>query len=206
MGIYQKYILPKLVHYTCSLKKLKKMREKIVPMARGKVLEVGIGSGLNLPYYSAEHIQQVWGLDPSPEIWARAKNKVETVNFDVEFIEAGAENIPLDDGTVDTVLATYTLCTIPQILPALGEIHRVLGQHGKLLFCEHGTAPEKSTQVWQDRLNPIWKRFSGGCNLNRPIPSLLEQSGFKILEMESAYLLKWKPAGFYYWGTAQRAD
>ncbi len=205
MGLYEKYILPKLVDHICGLNPMMKQREKIVPLARGRVLEIGIGTGHNLPFYSAEHVQQVWGLDPSTEMWALAKNYLEMVDFDVEFIEAGAEEIPLDDEIVDTVLITYTLCTIPQILSALGEIHRVLGLHGKLLFCEHGKAPDKNVQVWQDRLNPFWKRFGGGCNLNLPIPSLLKQSGFNILEMDSMYIPGWKFASFNYWGTAQRS-
>jgi len=202
MGIYEKYILPRITHYICGLKPLMKQREKVVPLAEGKVLEIGIGSGLNLPFYSAERVQHVWGLDPSPEMLDMTRKNISTVKFDVKFIKAGAEQIPLADGIVDTVLVTYTLCTLPQTLPALGEIHRVLGRHGKLLFCEHGTAPDKSIQVWQDRLNPIWKRFAGGCNLNRPIPSLLEQSGFEIIEMESMYIPGWKPASYNFWGTA----
>ena len=205
MGIYQKYILPQIVHYTCSLKPMLKQREKVVPLARGKVLEIGIGSGHNLPFYSAEHVQQLWGLDPSSEMWALARNNLEKVDFDVEFIEAGAEEIPLDDGIVDTVLVTYALCTIPQILPALSEMRRVMGRHGKLIFCEHGMAPDKSIQRWQNRLNPMWRKFGGGCNLNLPIPSLLKQSGFAILNMESMYIPGWKPASYNYWGTARRS-
>jgi SAM-dependent methyltransferase len=206
MGIYHKYILPKIVDHICGLNPMMKQREKIVPQARGKVLEIGIGTGHNLPFYSADHVQQVWGLDPSTDMWSLAKNYLEIVDFDVEFIEAGAEEIPLDDGIVDTVLVTYTLCTIPQIHAALDEIRRVLGQQGKLLFCEHGMAPDKSVQVWQDRLNPIWKMIGGGCNLNLPIPSLLNQSGFDILDIQSMYVPGWKPASFNYWGTAQRSD
>jgi len=203
MGIYRKYFLPRIVHHTCGLKPLMKQRAKIVPLAKGRVLEVGIGSGLNLPYYAAEHVQHVWGLDPSTEMLTMAKDNLDTVDFDVEFIEAGAEEIPLEDGIVDTVLITYTLCTIPQIVPALSEMRRVLGRHGKLLFCEHGLAPDKRVQMWQDRLNPLWKKLGGGCNLNLPIPSLLKQSGFEILEMESMYIPGWKPASFNYWGTAR---
>ncbi len=179
-----------------------KQREKVVPLAEGKVLEIGIGSGLNLPFYSAEQVHHVWGLDPSPEMLALARKYLGTVEFAVEFIEAGAEEIPLDDGIVDTVLVTYTLCTVPQILLALGEIHRVLGQQGKLIFCEHGEAPDVKVKQWQDRLNPAWKRISGGCNLNRAIPSLLKKADFKIQGMESDYLPGWKPASFNYWGTA----
>ena len=202
MGIYKKYILPRVVHYTCGHKPLMKQREKVVPLAEGKVLEIGIGSGLNLPFYSAEQVQHVWGLDPSPEMLALARKNLDTVEFAVEFIEASAEEIPLDDEIVDTVLVTYTLCTVPQTLLALGEIHRVLRRQGKLIFCEHGEAPDVKVKLWQDRLNPLWKGISGGCNLNRPIPSLLKEAGFKIQGMESRYLPGWKPASFNYWGTA----
>lgn len=204
MGIYQRYILPKLVHFTCSLKPALKQREKVVPLAEGRVLEIGIGSGLNLPFYAPGKVQHVWGLDPSKEMWALARKKVGVVDFDVQFIAAPAEKIPLDDGSADTVLVTYTLCTIPEVLLALGEMRRVLKQGGQLLFCEHGAAPDESVRRWQDRLNPIWRGLGGGCNLNRPIPSLLEQAGFKIREMDAMYIPGWKPASFNYWGTASR--
>jgi ubiquinone/menaquinone biosynthesis C-methylase UbiE len=203
MGIYRKYILPKIVHYTCGLKPTMKQREKIVPRAKGKVLEVGIGSGLNLPYYSTDQIQQVWGLDPSPEMWALAKENLGKVDLNVEFIEAGAEQIPLDDGIVDTILVTYTLCTLPQVQPALEEMRRVLGPQGELIFCEHGRAPDRNVQRWQNWLNPVWKRVGGGCNLNLPIPLLLRESGFEILDLESMYIPGWKFASFNYWGTAR---
>lgn len=202
MGFYAKYILPKVSHFVCSAKPLRRQREKVVPLARGRVLEVGIGSGLNLPFYAAGKVQHVWGLDPSKESWALAQQAGVQSEFDVEFVEATAEEIPLDDGSADTVLVTYALCSIPEILPALGEMRRVLKQSGRLIFCEHGTAPDKAVQRWQNRLNPIWKRLSGGCNLNLPIPSLLEQAGFRIRAMDTMYIPGWKPACFNYWGTA----
>ncbi|MFQ5929813.1 MAG: class I SAM-dependent methyltransferase [Acidobacteriota bacterium] len=181
-----------------------KQREKVVPLAEGRVLEVGIGSGLNLPFYTPDKVQHVWGLDPSKEMWALAKKKVGIVDFDVEFIEAAAEEMPLDDSSADTVLVTYTLCTIPEALLALAEMRRVLKQSGQLLFCEHGAAPDEGVQRWQNRLNPIWKRLGGGCNLNRPIATLIEQAGFKIRGMDTMYIPGWRPASFNYWGTASR--
>jgi SAM-dependent methyltransferase len=156
-----------------------------VPLAEGRVLEVGIGSGLNLPFYAPGKVRHLWGLDPSKEVWALA-----------------AEEIPLDDNSADTVLVTYTLCTISGILAALGEMRRVLKQGGRLIFCEHGAAPDEGVRRWQNRLNPIWKRVAGGCNLNLPIPSVLERAGFKIREMDTMYLPGWKPVCFNYWGTA----
>ena len=170
MGIYQKYLLPRLVHFTCGSKPPMQQREKIVPLAEGRVLEIGIGSGLNLPFYTPGKVKHLWGLDPSQEMWALAQKKLGALDFDVEFIEARAEDIPLGDGSTDTVLFTYTLCTIPDVRSALQEVCRVLKSDGSLVFCEHGLAPDESVQRWQNRLNPLWKRVGGGCNLNRPIP------------------------------------
>jgi len=181
-----------------------KQREKVVPLAAGRVLEIGIGSGLNLPYFSPGKVQHLWGLEPSREMRALADKNMRPVDFDVEFIEASAGAIPLDDDSADTVLITYTLCTIPDVLPALEEVRRVLKRDGQLIFCEHGAAPDAQVRRWQDRLNPIWKRIGGGCNLNRPVPALLEQSGFRIRNMETMYIPGWKPACFNYWGTASQ--
>ena len=205
MGIYQKYVLPNVVHFACGLEPIMKQREKVVPLAEGRVLEVGIGSGHNLPFYVPDKIQGVWGLDPSKEMWALAKEKVGLVDFDVEFIEATAVEIPLDDSSVDTVLLTYTLCTIPEVPLALAEMYRVLKQGGQLLFCEHGAAPDEAVRRWQKRLNPIWKKLAGGCNLNRPISTLIEEAGFKIRGMDAMYIPGWKPASFNYGGTASRS-
>ena len=202
MGFYAKYILPRTTHFVCSTKPIRRQREKVVPLAEGCVLEVGIGSGLNLPFYNANKVQHLWGLDQSRDSWALAQQAVAQAEFDVEFIEATAEKIPMDDCSADTVLDTYTLCSIGEILPALGEMRRVLKPGGRLIFCEHGSAPDKAVRRWQNRLNPIWKRLSGGCNLNLPIPSLLKQAGFKIQAMNTMYIPGWKPVSFNFWGTA----
>jgi len=202
MGLYAKYVIPRITHLLCSAKQIGRQREKVVPRAEGRVLEVGIGSGLNLPFYAAGKVQHLWGLDPSKEAWVLAQQAVAQAEFDVEFIESTAEDIPLDNGSADSVVVTYTLCSIPAILPALGEMRRVLKPGGRLIFCEHGSAPDEAVRRWQNRLNPIWKRLSGGCNLNVPIPSLLERAGFKIGAMDAMYMPGWKPASFNYWGTA----
>lgn len=202
MGVYAKYILPKIVHFTCSMTPIMRQREKVVPLATGRVLEVGIGSGLNLPFYDPNKVSHVWGLDPFAEMWNIREKQASALGFRVEFIEGSAEEIPLDTGSADTVVITYTLCTIPDVFPSLGEIRRVLRLGGKLVFCEHGAAPDASVRRWQDRLNPLWKRLGGGCNLNRPIPLLLEQGGFKIRSMDTMYIPGWKPASFNYWGSA----
>jgi ubiquinone/menaquinone biosynthesis C-methylase UbiE len=202
MGLYSKYILPKIVHLSCSAKPNMRQREKVVPRARGRVLEIGIGSGLNLPYYDAERVEKCWGLDPAPEMLRLAARAAASVPFDVEFLEAPADDIPLEDSSADTVILTYTLCTIPDPQTALEEMARVLEPDGQLLFCEHGAAPDASVRKWQDRLNPVWKRLGGGCNLNRLIPDLIQKGGFRIDRIETMYLPGWRPACFNYWGTA----
>lgn len=202
MNIYETYLLPRVVNFTCGLKPMMKQREKVVPLAEGRVLEIGVGSGLNLPFYTPGKVKHLWGLDPSRETWALAHDKLGKLDFDVEFIKASAEDIPLDRGSADTVLITYTLCTIPDVISALREARRVLKSDGTLLFCEHGLATDESVQRWQNRLNPIWTRLGGGCNLNRPIPELIEQAGFNIRSIDAMYIPGWKPASFNYWGAA----
>ncbi len=202
MRLYSKYLLPKVMHFVCGQKPTMKQRQKVVPLAQGRVLEVGIGSGLNLAFYDATKVTKVWGLDPSPEMIQMAQEAARSTPIEVEFIELPSDEIPLEDNSVDTVLLTYTLCTISDAAPALRQMARVLRSGGQLIFCEHGIAPDASVRRWQDRINPIWKRFSGGCHLNRPIPALIEASGFSIKGMDTMYLPGWRPATFNYWGTA----
>ncbi len=202
MRLYNQYILPKIIHFTCGLKPSMRQREKVVPQAHGRVLEVGIGSGLNLPYYDSEKVTKIWGLDPSPEMIEMASQAAKPVPFDVEFIGLPGEEIPLENNSVDTVVVTYTLCTIPETLPALMQMKRVLRPGGELVFCEHGAAPDASVRRWQNRLNPIWKRLGGGCNLNRPIPDLLEAGGFQVKKLDTMYIPGWRPASFNFWGIA----
>jgi SAM-dependent methyltransferase len=201
-GLYEKYILPRIIHFVCGLSHMMKQRQKTVPEATGRVLEIGIGSGLNLPFYNPDKVDHLWGLDPSAEMWALAKKAGRKIGFDMEFIKSGAEMIPLDDHSADTVLITYALCTIPDVSAALGEIRRVLKPAGRVLFCEHGAAPDEAVLRWQNRLNPVWQKLGGGCHLNRRIPMLLEQSGFALQELEAAYIMGFKPASFNYRGAA----
>ena len=203
MGLYSKYILPQVVHYACGQKPAMKQRGKIIPLATGRVLEIGIGSGLNVPHYDPGKVSHLWGLDPSREMWAIAKKNAEEHHLDAEFIKAGAESIPLDDNAADTVVITYTLCTIPDVARALAEVKRVLKPRGNLLFCEHGEAPDASVRKWQERVSPLWRLVGGGCHLNRPIPRMLETSGFNSSDMQTMYIPGWKPACFNYWGTAR---
>lgn len=202
MGFYDKYILPKFTHWVCSLNDITRARKKVVPLAKGRVLEIGIGSGLNLPFYDPAKVDKVWGLDPSSELKKIAEKKAAEMPFDVDFTGLSGEDIPLEKNSIDTVLVTYSLCTIPDILKALNEMNRVLKSGGKLIFCEHGRAPDDNIRKWQDRINPIWLKISGGCNLNRPISNLIEESGFKIVNLDANYKGPLKVIGFTYRGIA----
>jgi ubiquinone/menaquinone biosynthesis C-methylase UbiE len=202
MRLYDRYVLPRIVHHTCSTNSLTRQRMKIVPLAEGRVLEVGIGSGLNFPFYDAAKVTRVWGLDPSKELVGVATEEAKAVPFDVDFMYGGAEDIPLESRSVDTVVMTYSLCSIPQSVPSLREMARVLKDGGRLLFCEHGLAPDAAVQRWQRWINPVWRRLGGGCHLNRDIPRLIEEAGFRIEGMETMYLPGWRWANFNYWGSA----
>ena len=205
MGFYDKYILPKFLNCACGSKPINYQREKIVPLAEGTVLDVGIGSGLNIPYYDKSKIDYLYGLDPSFELLKLARTVAKKHKIEIDFLECGAEAIPLPNDSIDTVVITYTLCTIPDIQLSNKEIKRVLKPNGKLLFCEHGLAPDMNVAKWQKRINPIWNKIAGGCNLNRDIPKLIRSSGFKISNMEEMYLPSTpKFAGYNYWGVAKK--
>lgn len=203
MGFYDKYILPHFLNCACGSKPINYQREKVVPMAEGLVLEVGIGSGLNIPFYDAAKVDKVLGLDPSEELNRMALKVAEEKGIPVEFILSGAESMPLPDNHVDTVLVTFTMCTIPEVAAANKEMLRVLKPGGKMIFCEHGLAPDAKVSKWQNRIDPIWGKIAGGCHLNRDIPRLIKQAGFEIKTMEQMYLPSTpKFAGYNYWGTA----
>ena len=201
MSLYDKSVLPKFLNCACGSKPVEYQRKKVVPNAEGIVLEVGIGSGLNLPFYDNSKVTQIWGLDPSEELSSMAKETAKNLDIDVKFISGGAEDIPLPDNYFDTALVTYTMCTIPEVIRANIEIKRVLKDTGKLIFCEHGIAPDVNIAKWQSRIDPIWGKLAGGCHLNRDIPSILEDSGYKIIELDQMYLPSTpKVAGYNYWG------
>ena len=202
MNLYERYLLPTLVHRTCSSATTMSQRAKVVPLARGEVLEVGFGSGLNLPYYDPAKVTKVWGLDPSPELCRMASRAVRDAAFDVELVPARGERIPLEDGLFDTVVITYTLCSIADPARGLREMARVLRPGGRLLFCEHGVAPDAAVRRWQTRLTPLWRHVSGGCHLDRDVPALLEGAGLEVTDMEAAYLPGWSVAGYQYRGAA----
>ena len=204
MGFYDRYILPKVINLCCGTKPVRKQREKVVPRAAGRVLEVGIGSGLNLPYYDPARVDHVIGLDPAGEMLRYAERKSAALPFTVEYLALEGERIPLDAKSVDTVLVTYTLCTIPDANAALQGMRHVLKPGGRLIFCEHGKAPDDAVRRWQNRLNPLWGWIGGGCNLNRDIPALIAAAGFAIEDLETMYLPGTpRFAGFNYWGTAR---
>ena len=203
MSLYDKYVLPKFLNCACGSNPVSRQRQKVVPLVEGKVLEVGVGSGLNLPFYDKSKIDELWGLDPSEELSAMARKVADRENIVVNFISSGAEEIPLPDSYFDSVLITYTMCTIPEVARANKEIKRVLKRGGKLIFCEHGEAPDENIRKWQKRINPFWGKLAGGCNINRKIPSLIQNAGFEIVELEEMYLPKTpKIVGYNYWGYA----
>ena len=205
MGLYNKYILPKFINCACGSKPINYQRSKIVPYAKGVVLDIGIGSGLNIPFYNKSNINHLYGLDPSSELIEIAKRVAKTHKLEIEFLECGAESIPLADNSIDTIVITYTMCTIPDISLSNAEMFRVLKPNGKLLFCEHGIAPDERVAKWQKIINPVWNKIAGGCNLNRDIPRLIKSSGLKISEIEEMYLPSTpKFAGYNYWGVAEK--
>lgn len=205
MNLYDKYCLPHLVNYVCGLKPIVRQRQKVVPLAEGKVLEVGMGGALNLPFYDPGKVDLVWGLEPSEGMRRLAGKKLQKSPIEMRWLAAPAGKVPLDDESVDTVLLTYTLCTISDWRAALQQMRRVLKPEGRLIFCEHGAAPDENVRRWQARLTPCWKRIAGGCHLDRPIPEYIEEGGFRITGVDSAYL-RGVPriAGFNYWGSARK--
>ena len=204
MGFYNDSVVPRLVTCACGTKPILKQREKVVPMASGRVLEIGLGAGHNLPYYYASQVESVVGIDPCATSWKLAQPRAASLGVPLEFIEGSAEEMPLPDASFDSVLMTYSLCTIPDAHKALAEIRRVLKPEGRLLFCEHGVAPDPRVSKWQARINPLWRRLMGGCNLNRPIVDWIEQAGFSVKTLDQMYLPGTpRIAGFNVWGAAE---
>jgi ubiquinone/menaquinone biosynthesis C-methylase UbiE len=199
---YEETILPHMINLACSSKPTRKQREKIVPRASGDILEIGFGSGLNLPHYDRDKVRHIWGLEPSAGMRKIAAEPIAASGLDVELIDLPGEEIPLADNSVDTVLITYTLCTIPDMASALEGMRRVLKPDGQLLFCEHGKAPDANIVKWQERLNPAWKKIVGGCNMNRDIPAALLAAGFKIGDDNRMYIPGAKALSYNYWGAA----
>lgn len=206
MNFYQSVCEPALVSFACSLKPIARQREKIVPLASGRVLEIGFGSGHNLPYYDPSRVTALLALEPSEGMRARAKKRLAASPLRVEMLGLEAEQIPLDAASVDSIVMTYTLCTIQDAPRALAEMRRVLKPEGRLFFTEHGLAPDEGVARWQNRLNGAWRSIAGGCNMNRDIAGLIASAGFAFDSRSTMYLPGTpKILGFNVWGAARAA-
>ncbi|MCH7820523.1 MAG: methyltransferase domain-containing protein [Proteobacteria bacterium] len=202
MGWYDDHILPHCITLACNTRPVRLQREKIVPQATGDVLEIGFGGGPNLPYYDRRNIRKVWGLEPAAAMRKLAEAPIAASGIDVELIGLPGEEIPLDAASIDTVLVTYTLCTIGDVAATLAGMRRVLRPGGRLLFCEHGSAPDPGVRHWQDKLNSGWGRITGGCNMNRDIPYIIETAGFSIIEDNRMYIPGLRILSYNFWGAA----
>ena len=205
MGLYAKYIWPVLIDVGMRNKDTTRLRAAWIPHARGDVLEIGIGSGLNLPYYSPD-VQRVYGVDPSLELQRMARKRAAAGRLPVEFLAQSAEQpLPLPNASIDSVVVTWALCSIPDVSPALQQMRRVLKPSGRLIFLEHRRAADPRVVAWQDRLTPLWKRFTGGCHLNRKVDELIAAAGFRITELKTCYVPGPRPMTYTYQGCAQPA-
>ena len=203
MGLYAKHALPPFIDVAMRNPETTRLRAEWLPRARGVVLEVGIGSGLNLPFYSAE-VRRVYGVDPSIELQRMARARLAANPIEVEFFTQSAETpLPLPEASVDTAVLTWTLCSIPNATDALRQIKRALRPKGQLIFLEHGRAPDRRVCAWQDRLTPVWKHIAGGCHLNRKIDDLIKSAGFRIVELTTSYLPGPRPMTYTYQGLAR---
>ena len=204
MNPYKRYVLPKLIDVACSAGNVMKARSKIIPQALGEVLEVGIGSGLNLQFYDAKRVSSIVGIDPAAQMQTLVRKRASEISIPVEVIAVDVQGIHADTDRFDTIVMTFTLCSIDDPVSALQEMARVLKPDGRLLFCEHGLAPDLSVERWQHRLTPFWKPIAGGCHLDRDIPALIRAGGFAIDELSEAYLPGPRPMSYVYSGVAKQ--
>ncbi len=198
---YERHLLPHLLELACGVKPIRRQRQKVLPLAHGDVLEVGIGTGLNVPFYDKARVRRIVGVDPAVQMHPLALRRVKAAGLDVELVGLSAEKLPLPDASFDSVVCTYTLCSIPNAPNALAEVRRVLRPGGKFLFSEHGLAPDESVRRWQRRLQPVWGPLAGGCQLSVDIPELLRAAGFEV-KVESRYIPGPRFASYHYWGEA----
>ena len=202
---YETNVVPKLLTVLCNTKPNHYQRKKVVPLATGDVVEIGVGPGLNLQYYNFEKVNKVIGIDPSDELNKIAKKNADKVNLDIEFNLSSAESIDLPTSSIDSVVCTFSLCSIPDPNKALNEIFRILKPGGKYFFCEHGISPDTTTRVFQNVTNIFYPKLSGGCHANRDIPKLITDAGLNIIEKDTMYLPgSVKFLGYNYWGVAVR--
>lgn len=201
---YEENVLPYLLDIACGIKPIQKQRQKVIPQASGRVLEIGIGTGLNLPFYDRARVKSIVGVDPGLRMHRLALQRSQQAGLAVELIGVSAERLPVPDASFDTVVSTYTLCTIADPVAALKELRRALKPGGKLLFSEHGRSPDAQVLKWQTRLQPYWMKVAGGCRMDRDIPALLEAAGFKP-QVQSRYVPGPKVLSYHYWGEAVAA-
>ena len=203
MPFYKDHIYPRLVDMLGDPPPIHQVRQQIIPLAEGKVLEIGVGSGANLAHYDPARVSKLYALEPNPGMIRLARKKLHQTRLNVEFLDLPGEQIPLPDGAVDTVVSTFTLCTIPGVVEAIQGIRRVLRPDGRLIFFELGLSPDPSVQRWQRRLEPIHRALFQGLYLTRDIPSLIRQSGFQIEQITQAYMARFpKSSSYCWWGTA----
>ena len=203
MRFYDEKILPHLIDFACGMGQVMKTRAQVVPLASGRVLEIGIGTGLNLAFYDADKVSAIVGVDPAAQMQALARRRAERIAIPLEMVSLELGQIQAADASFDSIVCTFTLCTIPEPLAALREMRRVLKPGGKLLFSEHGRAPDPGVRRWQQRLTPLWKPLAGGCHLDRDIPALLKAGGFTIRELYSSYLPGPRPMTWVWRGWAE---
>jgi ubiquinone/menaquinone biosynthesis C-methylase UbiE len=203
MAFYRDRIYPHLVQVLGNPKPIAEIRRRIIPMAHGQVLEIGVGTGVNLPLYDSTKVNKLYALEPNPGMVRRAEEQSRHTELNVEFVSLPGESIPLGDASVDTVVSTFTMCTIPGVVEAIRGIRRVLKPEGKLIFFEHGLSPDPQVRRWQERSEPLFRLAFEGCHVTRHIPSLIREGGFVIEKLNEAYLAPFPKSGSYsYWGVA----
>lgn len=188
VSFYGRHVLPRVIDLVGREKSAADLRKRMIPSARGVVVELGIGSALNLPFYSATAVTQLYGVDPSAELLSMGRPKIEGSPFPIDLLRQSADHVPLGDQTVDTVVTTWVMCSIVNAASVLGEMKRVLKSEGRLMFIEHGLSPDPRVQKWQNRITPIWSRLGGGCCVNKKIDDLIRGSGFTIMELQNLYI------------------
>jgi ubiquinone/menaquinone biosynthesis C-methylase UbiE len=204
MPFYRDHVYPHLVTMLGNPKPVRNIRQRLIPLAKGRVLEIGVGPGVNFVHYDPARVSKVYALEPNPGMIRRAEQQRRRTQLDVEFLDLPGERIPLADGSVDTVVSTFTLCTIPGVAEAIRGIGRVLRPGGQFIFFEHGLSPDPRVRRWQERTEPLFQWAFEGCHVTRDIPSLIKTGGFKIEQMDTAYLAPFPKSGsYFFWGVAR---